>query len=741
MIIAIILSPVIPILVLANHVYYDSKLSRQRRHLQTYKDTDESEDVPQDTTDDAKAKTQDQRLDLYKLICKLETKSMLYRKFYSYYRVTSALLESCTVIVCLVLIMFVTGRNNRKIQLVVGVEHRLYAFFNIDVHGGLFGELNVMRDIVMLGSIIYSLCIIITALVKYWYQSKNLSINVPGQFILGFYLAFMVANKLTTAISLFSTTQPLKFDDGNTKPVVTLTSAVILFIIIFLLRLSLVYTYKRWFSAGRNGCSKKNQEESRGKRLPRGWETGDFVDKWINVLINTIVVLPFMVQRDSLKVLKEIQKEFHFSPEKIQDKRNSLKRRTSLVKVEQGRTNGTDVVDSIGGVLMPNMNSFVAPLLYDDFRSVTEDPKVKYKNASLDVLWSDGIDGPRSRITGNNFSQTKIKSDCLYYENVWLHGPCLNIFDAACDKILVVNIRKEIRSMWWEDPTTKLDVQTIRKRLMEKKDMKSMLVSSKMDFETLENNIKIILEHLECTGMVNTPLLNPVQTKREYFWLFMIVVLENLIALGIELINGGVWTSQGHYYSWDIRLLTFFLALVFLIMYYKKYHVTRDITSQPVCGGWLNYLPVCLCCSPDTALAAPPNEMAIENIVSSDNLDSLTKEFRSVEVQTDFEPHYSAFPPQRGNNGIIFKEKTGFSKSVSNFFSFGGGNKSTVPEENVSQETNTLITTEVSIENRSNSTKSSSLAPLATPEFSKSSSATPEIKKAPKEEIEMKTKR
>ena len=44
--------------------------------------------------------------------------------------------------------------------------------------------------------------------------------------------------------------------------------------------------------------------------------------------------------------------------------------------------------------------------------------------------------------------------------------------------------------------------------------------------------------------MVNTPLLNPVQTKREYFWLFTIVVVENLIALGIELINGGVWTSQ-----------------------------------------------------------------------------------------------------------------------------------------------------------------------------------------------------
>ena len=44
--------------------------------------------------------------------------------------------------------------------------------------------------------------------------------------------------------------------------------------------------------------------------------------------------------------------------------------------------------------------------------------------------------------------------------------------------------------------------------------------------------------------MINRPLLNPSQSKREYFWLFLIVVLENIIALCIELYNGGVWTSQ-----------------------------------------------------------------------------------------------------------------------------------------------------------------------------------------------------
>ena len=30
------------------------------------------------------------------------------------------------------------------------------------------------------------------------------------------------------------------------------------------------------------------------------------------------------------------------------------------------------------------------------------------------------------------------------------------------------------------------------------------------------------------------PLLNPVQTKREYFWLFLIVIVENAIALVVE---------------------------------------------------------------------------------------------------------------------------------------------------------------------------------------------------------------
>jgi len=515
-ILALVLSPIMPCIVLANHVYYDSKLSITRRHLQTHND---SADIEQkDVEDSVKQISQNEKIELYKNICRLETKSLLYRKLYSYYRVTSAVLESVTVIVVLVLLLFVTNRRNRSIKLIIGVEHRLYTFFGISAGGSLLAELNLVRDVVVLGSILYSLMIVLTALVKYWYQAKNLAISGSGQVVLGLYLCFLTINRLTTAISLFATTQPLNFDDGTKIPKISLPVGVFIFMLILLLRFCLVYFYKRQFS--------------------RGWKSGSMVDQWINVLINTLVVIPFMVQSESIRVLKEIEKKFSFSPEKNKEKRDSLKRKTSLLRLvsEVDKKGGQNqVVESVAGLVMPNMNFFVAPLLYDDFRA-------------------------------------------------------------------------EIRKMWWDDPTKKLDVETVRRKLYENRGMSILLNTMKK--EDVDQNIQITLEHLEYIGMVNSPLLNPTQTKREYFWLFLFVVIENFIALGIELVNGGVWTSQGHYYSWDIRFGTLAMSLVFLLAYYKKYHMTRDLTSNPVCGGWLHYLPVCLCCTPDTALAAPPNEVS-----------------------------------------------------------------------------------------------------------------------------------
>ena len=49
----------------------------------------------------------------------------------------------------------------------------------------------------------------------------------------------------------------------------------------------------------------------------------------------------------------------------------------------------------------------------------------------------------------------------------------------------------------------------------------------------------------------------------------------SLVALTVELLNGGtrLQSTGNMYYSWDIRAVLFVLGLVFLLIYYKRYHM------------------------------------------------------------------------------------------------------------------------------------------------------------------------
>ena len=465
------LSPVVPIFILANHIYHDAVLHRTRRLLQTLKDPDLSEDKStQDSNKEinleeenlsSKNESYTEGINLYKTCCKEESKSLLFRKLYSYFRVTSAVLESCTTMVTLFLLLLVTGRSNREINLVEGVEQKLYSFFNIKNSSGFLSELNVMRDVVILGSVLYSLAIVLTALVKYWYQSKNLAISVKGQFTLGLYMFCLTLNKLTTIVSLFSNSQPLQSKKGDNPPSLTLTMAIIIFSILTIIRLGLVYVYKCFFSAGQNGWDqcRGGEKEEQQERVPRGWETGDHVDKWVNVLINSVVVTPFMVHKQPLEVLKTIEKKFNVSKE------------------------------SQGSQIRSNIST----------------------------------------------------------EGIMKH---------AIDDIF----REQILSIWEEDPNTKLSVETVRKKMFDQRSMRITLAL--MSGEFVDDKIKKTLESLEETGLVNQPLLNPVPTKREYFWLFIIVALENIITLCIELASGGIWTTKvDRYDTLDIPIDTYSWAL------------------------------------------------------------------------------------------------------------------------------------------------------------------------------------
>ena len=91
--ISVLLSPIIPCYILANHIYYEAKLKRERRHLQTVTDDlgkgqfpVNSDEEQKTWLDNKRRRTLETRIRPYKLICSLETKSLNYRKLYSHFR-------------------------------------------------------------------------------------------------------------------------------------------------------------------------------------------------------------------------------------------------------------------------------------------------------------------------------------------------------------------------------------------------------------------------------------------------------------------------------------------------------------------------------------------------------------------------------------------------------------------------------------------------------------------------------
>ena len=241
---------------------------------------------------------------MYRYIYKLQNRRHVYRKLYSFYRVTSALLESVTVIVVVVLLMF-TGTSETRTELLAAegdveennykrntiidlIEQRMATFFGVNTRVGNYDhrDIYLIRDVVLSFSLFSSFLIILTALVQYWYQAKNVSMTWMGRLVLGMYLGLLIVNKLTTTISLLSTSKILSIRE----PRMALSLSMVFIGLLVSLRFGLVYIYKRRFS--------------------RSWAAGDNMDRWMNVIVNTFVVIPFTVYRCPVLELKASQARF-----------------------------------------------------------------------------------------------------------------------------------------------------------------------------------------------------------------------------------------------------------------------------------------------------------------------------------------------------------------------------------------------------------------------------------------------
>ena len=141
----------------------------------------------------------------------------------------------------------------------------------------------------------------------------------------------------------------------------------------------------------------------------------------------------------------------------------------------------------------------------------------------------------------------------------------VNFFPNLAEAFDYSKVRERILQLWWEDPTRDLTLEEVQKKF-------GTLTSKKVIRKKFEDLVK--------KGFINRHLFNPRRTKTEFFWLLMLHLVINVIALAIEVANGGIQTNKGLYYSWDIRLSTFFLGLVFLTLYYKKYHLLHDLVRN-----------------------------------------------------------------------------------------------------------------------------------------------------------------
>ena len=123
-----------------------------------------------------------------------------------------------------------------------------------------------------------------------------------------------------------------------------------------------------------------------------------------------------------------------------------------------------------------------------------------------------------------------------------------NLFQMASKR----EIGDKLMKIWWDNPAEEMTV----------KKAKEELVDFKFDAEHIEEVVQILNDK----GLINKKLFNPRRTKKEYFWLLIFFVFFNLAAFGIEFANDGAKLSltNRNYYSWDVRLGTFVMGLIFL---------------------------------------------------------------------------------------------------------------------------------------------------------------------------------
>ena len=288
-IVSVVFFFLMPLLALAKFVCLQTKITRGRRKLVT-------------------AKTGREKVTIYQTFRGLEKQMLTYKKIYSYYRVTSAILESGTTAFFFDFLVFVTRRTGRYRPFIELLQKRFYSFYGVEPvtdTGEFFLPLNRTGYFIFYFSIAYSVLVLLTALLKYWENVKNLGLRFWSKVSLVGYLAFIILNDHWTSVSIYGATETF-LESGSVTPLAT-GSIYFIYLGIRMLLIFYVRGDQEWFNKKTfpSFCSSRTGT----KTEETDWTEGNSVEKVVNVIVNCLVATPFSVYKDPVDVLEKLKKQ------------------------------------------------------------------------------------------------------------------------------------------------------------------------------------------------------------------------------------------------------------------------------------------------------------------------------------------------------------------------------------------------------------------------------------------------
>ena len=349
-------------------------------------------------------------------------------------------------------------------------------------------------------------------------------------------------------------------DDGDTAPV-TSTAATFLYMFFAIATFVIIYIFKFYVI-----------KEFRNARIQ---------DQLVHVLANTLVVIPFMSwdQKkpdtdefvDADGILEDTTEKMLSEAAKVQEKKSAIE----AAKLKKQKSE-EDLYKKQNKKMGHKRAKSEATAAFYKIITPTTSPEKKIRDSDLFSMsflpfipkrLKDEVDkiqlGSTEKLTTDLIIE-KMK-DQNKSELVENKEHVKKVFEMINKEKHTVELKQAITKLWWNDPKKDLTVDKIKEELI-KNDLNHLV---KHDQDVID-----VFKKLDEDNFINkSELFQPRRTKQEYFWMFFLTLLINFGAFIVELVNGHQTGTTMNYYSWDIRICSFLIGLIFLAVYYCRYHV------------------------------------------------------------------------------------------------------------------------------------------------------------------------